>query len=76
MGQFSLLKVDQFWTIINIPMWKIRIRKKEIRVLLDPYDDAELQRDVEYACAKFNCSDVQTSEGQRCYINMAGEVQF
>ena len=50
----------------------VKIRKRYIKVLLDSYDDPELQKDVEYACGRFNCSDVQTPVGQRCYINVEG----
>jgi len=49
----------------------VKVRKRYIKVLLDPYDEPELQKDVEYACAKFNCSDVQTSTGQRYYMEVA-----
>lgn len=48
----------------------VKIRKRYIKVLLDSYDEPQLQKDVEYACARFNSADVQTPLGQRCYIEM------
>jgi transposase len=42
-----------------------KVRKKKIEVTLHSYDDPGLQKAVEFACEKFNNSDLRTSAGQR-----------
>lgn len=51
----------------------VKIRKKRIDVMLYSYDEPDLQKAVEYACMKFNNSDVRTPEGQRIWIHAEGQ---
>jgi hypothetical protein len=46
----------------------VKIRKKRIDVTIHSYDEPDLQKAVEYACAKFNNSDLRTPEGQRIWM--------
>jgi len=48
----------------------VKIGKRKIRVTLNPYDDDELQKDVEQACRKFNSADVQTLFGRQLEIHV------
>ena len=50
----------------------IKIRKRRIDVTLHSYDEPDLQKAVEYACMKFNNSDVRTLEGQRIWMHVEG----
>jgi len=45
------------------------MRKKRIDVTLHPYDEPSLQKAAEYACMKFNNSDLKTLEGQRIWMH-------
>jgi len=46
----------------------VKIGSRSIVVTLNQYDDDELQKDVEFACMKFNCSDVRSSLGRQLEI--------
>lgn len=51
----------------------VKIRKRKIEVTLHSYDDPNLQGAVEYACMKFNNSDLRTAQGQRILMWVEGE---
>ena len=46
----------------------VKLGRRNMVVTLNPYDDDELQRDVESACMKFNSADVRNSLGRRLEI--------
>jgi hypothetical protein len=48
----------------------VKIRKRQIDVTLHSYDEPDLQKAVEYACIKFNNSDLRTAEGQRILMHV------
>ena len=48
----------------------VKIRKKRIDVTLHSYDEPGLQKAVEYACMKFNNSDLRAPEGQRIWMHV------
>ena len=48
----------------------VKLGKRSIRVTLNPYDNDELQNDVEEACMKFNCADVRSPLGRRLQIQV------
>jgi len=47
-----------------------RVRKRRVDVTLYSYDNPDLQKAVEYACMKFNNSDLHTPSGQRIRIEV------
>jgi len=49
----------------------VKKSKTKIDVTLHSYDEPDLQKAAEYACMKFNNSDLRTAEGQRIYMNVA-----
>ena len=51
----------------------IKIRKKRIDVTLHSYDEPDLEKAVEYACIKFNNSDLRTPDGQRIWMGVEGQ---
>lgn len=48
----------------------VKIGQKRIDVTLHSYDEPDLQKAVEYACMKFNNSDLMTLEGQRIWMHV------
>ena len=48
----------------------MKLGKRAIKVTLNPYDDDELQKDVEEACIKFNCADIRSPLGKRLEIHV------
>lgn len=46
----------------------VKMGRRNIMVTLNPYDDDELQKNVEAACIKFNCADVRSPLGRRLEI--------
>ena len=48
----------------------VKIRKRKIDVTLNSYDEPNLQKAVEYACMKFNETDLRTLEGQRIWMQV------
>ena len=48
----------------------VKERKRRIDVTLYSYDDAELQSAMEYACMKFNASDLRSWQGQRIWMHV------
>lgn len=55
----------------------IKERKRRIDVTLHSYDEPDLQKAVEYACMKFNNSDLRISERQRIWMRVEGQsVKF
>lgn len=55
----------------------VKSRKRKLEVMLQSYDDAQLQEAAEYACMKFNNSDLRTAQGQRILMRVEGEnVKF
>lgn len=45
----------------------VKFGRRNIKVTLNPYDNDELQKDVEQACIKFNCADIRNG-GRRLEI--------
>lgn len=48
----------------------VKIRKRKVEVTLYSYDVPELQKAVEYACMKFNASNLYTLSGQRILMRV------
>ncbi len=48
----------------------VKIRKRKVEVTLYSYDVPELQKAVEYACMKFNASNLYTLFGQRIQMQV------
>lgn len=48
----------------------VKIRKTKVEVTLYSYDRPELQKAVEYACMKFNASNLYTAFGQRIWLRV------
>ena len=51
----------------------VKMKKKRIDVTLHSYDDPGLQKAVEYACMKFNNSDLRTLEGRRIWMGVESQ---
>ncbi len=51
----------------------VKERKKRIDVTLYSYDEPDLQKAVEYACMKFNNSDLRTLERQRIWMGVEAQ---
>ena len=48
----------------------VKIRKTKVEVTLHSYDRPELQKAVEYACMKFNASNLYTLLGQKIWMGV------
>jgi len=51
----------------------VKETKKKIDVTMYSYDDPFLQKAVEYACAKFNNSNIKTTDGKQIRIQLEGQ---